>query len=95
MKGAWEHREAKRPCDHPSREIAIVQNACCDSDSARPLLRPTTTAHGQADMGGAEERAPYVVFGYGSLIFKVRDIAYEPHLGSVRAEKLHSDDDGF
>ena len=46
-------------------------------------------------MGGAEERAPYVVFGYGSLIFKVRDIAYEPHLGSVRAEKLHSDDDAF
>ena len=77
------------------REIAIVQNACCHRDSARPLLRPTTTAHGQADMGGAEERAPYVVFGYGSLIFKVRDIAYEPHLGSVRAEKLHSDDDAF
>ena len=72
MKGAWEHHEAKRPCDHPSREIAIVQNAVCD---CAPLLLLTTTtivAHGQAEMGSAEERTPYVVFGYGSLIFKVR-----------------------
>lgn len=37
-------------------------------------------------MGSVEEPAPYVVFGYGSLIFKVRAIAYEPNLGSVRAE---------
>ena len=40
-------------------------------------------ANGSSSGGGGDREDPYIVFGYGSLIFRVRSIIYHPLGGRV------------